>query len=406
MNLTSSQRKNPKVQSLEAVAYFEGAHGSEVKPGLERIQADFDQKAANTSHAAVVREKKHETLLDRVRASLPEAERRAAQINEKLGDENPHLVLPTLIAVAACLMIVAEIVFLAPAFDMLNITNGFLQYLIATGLVCTSSVAFHFCWESFASKRFPLIQRIASRVLAAAFVFFLVEWGILRAKQAALAAGLGHNPVGAFLSAHPVLAAMFFIFLSLGTPLVVAIAAHYSFHHLREWWQWKKANSELKGLNDTKVGAQKQLETEREQHQQALKQLAHECAEWRSTYRLHHELGAKNKALQEPMGIVYLKSAVAAVVTGSVLFLASPPLAAAAALAAGITAFIHFRHKREHPDPEKYHQEKQIQFAPRARNVTPLIEPPLIEAKVESHHRPLLIDANVAPKSGKRGLAK
>jgi hypothetical protein len=103
------------------------------------------------------------------------------------------------------------------------------------------------------------------------------------------------------------------------------------------------------------------------------------------------------------MAMVYLKSAAAAVVTGGVLFLASPPLAAAAGLVAGITGFVHFRHKREHPDPDKYHREKQIQFAPRIRNVTPLEEPPMIEAKVEPRDRPLLIEANAAPKNRKRG---
>ena len=78
---------------------------------------------------------------------------------------------------------------------------------------------------------------------------------------------------------------------------------------------------------------------------------------------------------------------------GGLLFWAPPMLIACAVPVAGIAAFLHFRQKREHPNPEQYYKVQNIQFAPSIRNVTHSQEPPLIEA-------------NVTPIKRKKGLLK
>jgi hypothetical protein len=393
MKSTSLSRKTIRPQSLEAVAYFEGSHGVELKPGLERCQATFDEQSAKVSHEAVAREKKHEQLLDRVRVLIPGAESKASEVKERIGNQTPQFLLPLIALSAACLMATAEVILLAPALVVLAITDPALQIFAATGLMFAFGLAYHFAWESFTSDRFPRVWRIITRVLAVFVTIALIFWGILRGKQVAFAASLNHNPLGQFLAGHPFLAMAFYVFVTLITPLILATAMHYSFHHLRDWWELQTANSKLDRLQRSRVIAQKALDTEREQHQQTLKQIAHECTQWKTTYRINHERGAEHQALREPIALVYLKTVGAAVLAGGLLFWAPAMLIACGASVAGIAAFLHFRQKREHPNPEQYYKVQNIQFAPTVRNVTPSQEPPLIEA-------------NALPIKRKKGLLK
>lgn len=382
MKLPKINRK-ARQQSLEATAYFEGAHGTELKPGVDRIQATFDQKVAQVSHQAVAREKRHEETLDRVNALLPAAEARAACINTRVGDEKPQALVPLLALAAALFMAAAEVVLLAPALDVLSITSPPAQYLAAVGVMCVSCLAFHFAWESFTSDRFPLIWKAITRMIGLGVAGFLVVWGILRGEQVAFASDLNDNPLGRFLAGHPILAAGFYVFVTLAVPLVVATATHFGFHHLREWREWKGANSELQNLKQTRVNAAKQLEAEREQHKQALKQLGQECAEWKATYQIHHDRGRKHLAIQDPIALVYLKTAGAAILTGIIFCWAPVGLIAGSATVAGIAAFLHFRRKREHPTPEQYYAVQNVQFAPSTRTLPTPPEKPLLEAKSE-----------------------
>lgn len=382
MKLPKISRK-ARPQSLEAVAYFEGAHGTDLKPGLERIQATFDQKVAQLGHEAVAREKKHEETLGQVNAMLPSAEARAANINSLIGDEKPQLLVPLLAILAALFMAAAEVVLLAPALDVLYITSPVAQYFAAVGIMCVSCLAFHFAWESFTSVRFPRIWKATTRGIALGVAGFLVIWGILRGEQVAFASNLNDNPLGRFLSGHPILAAGFYVFVTLAVPLVVATATHFGFHHLRDWREWSSANALLKGLKQSKVNAEKQLETEREQHKQALKQLGQEGAEWKATYQIHHERGRKHLAVQDPITLVYLKTAGAAILASLALCWAPASIVAGGATVTGIVAFLHFRRKREHPNPEQYYAIQSVQFVPQTRNVPTPPEKPLLEGKSE-----------------------
>jgi hypothetical protein len=370
-------------QSLEAVAYFEGAHGIELKPGLDRIQATFDQKAAELGYGSVAREKKHEETHDRADVLMPDAEKKASAINAHIGDERPQAFMPAVCLMAALFMAAGEVELLAPALDVLSVTNPTLQTLTAIGIMCVSCLAFHFAWDSFTSNRFPRVLKIIARLTAGVIAIFLVVWGILRGAQVAFASDLTDNPLGRFLSGHPILAAVFYIFVTLAVPLVVASAMHFGIHHLRDWWEWKKANANLQAMKEVKVNAAKQLETEREQQKQGLKQLAEECAQWKATYQIHHERGRQHGAEKEPLWRVVLKSCVVSIVGGALLLVAGPVAAGTGALVGGIAAFVHFWHKREHPTPEQYYRAHKVQFMPQTRNLSVHPEKPLLEAKSE-----------------------
>jgi len=382
-----TNRKTPQLHSLEAHAYYQGAHGVDLKPGLEEIQSNFDEKAANISLQAVERQKRQEALLDHTRTMLPQAEEDAAQINQRIKGQRPQWLFPLVAGVASIFMVLAEIVILAPCMDALQISNRVLQFFTAAALVLASSLIYHLAWESLSDEESPVNTRIPIRVIAIVFTCFLIVWGILRGNQVAFSAKLAHSRLGDFLSGNGFLASAFYVLLTAVVPIVIGTVLHYAVHHLKDWHEWRTANARLNNLNQTRINAQKQLDTEREQHQHALKQLAHECAQWKATYRLHHERGAKYGAIQEPMAMVYLKSAAVALVAGSALFWAPLAIPICATLASGICAFQYFRRKREHPNPDQFYEVQHVNFVPRIRNVTPIKEPPLIEATVTPTRR-------------------
>jgi hypothetical protein len=62
----------------------------------------------------------------------------------------------------------------------------------------------------------------------------------------AFAASLNQNPLGDFLSGHPILSSIFFVFITLATPVIAATATHYGSHRIQNWWEWKTAKLKLR----------------------------------------------------------------------------------------------------------------------------------------------------------------
>jgi hypothetical protein len=387
MQKESMNRDQRRQISLEKKAYFDGSQDTDLKPGLEEVQGIFDEKSAALSHEAVERQKKQEAVLEHTRTLLPQAESDAAAINQRLNGRRPQWLLPAIVGMASIFMVVAEVVILGPAMDALGISNRIGQFFTATGLVLMSSLLYHFVWETFTNDHFPAAWSRAIRTMAVALTICLILWGVVRGNQVAFAAKLAHNHLDEFLTGNRFLASAFYALLSAIFPIAIGSAIHYAFHNLRDWHDWKTANAKLNNLNQARVNAQKQLDTEREQHQHALRQLAHECAQWKAIYRIHHERGSKHGAIQEPIAMVYIKSAGVALVVGALLFWTPFPLAILAALAAGIGAFQYFRRRREHPTPDQYFDVQHVNFEPRIRNVTPPNEPPLLEASTTPSRR-------------------
>jgi hypothetical protein len=369
-------------RSIEHKAFYDGAHGNDPKPEMDRINAQYDEKIAKLNQESAERAKKHETVIDYTRNLLPQAEQDVENVERRLKGEKPQWLMPVIVAVAALFMAVAEVILLAPAMDALSVSNPVAQFITAAGIVLLSSVVYHLTWDALSSESTTPGKKRAFLVLAAVFTLSLILWGIMRGYQVSFAAKLAKSHLNEFLSAHPFLASAFFIFLTTMVPIGIATAAHFAFNHLRNWHESKTAHGKLDRLNKARIGAQKQLEAERDRREHGVRQLVYEGTQCRAAYRNFHELGGRQKALQEPVGLIYLKSAVAALVVVMLLFWAPPIMTACAALAACILAFLHFRRKREHPKPNEYFKTQQVNFAPRIRNVTPVNEPPTIEAKV------------------------
>jgi hypothetical protein len=356
-----SSRRKSDVKHLEAEGFYQGAHKVEIESGLEEIQARFDKQAAQLNLLSMERQKKFETVLDHVKELWTPVEKLCLAVRERIGDRVPPFLLPVVMALASVFIAIAEVILLAPALDMINVTDYSQQIFSAVGLVLVGSLAYHLAWESLLSEKFNRLWRLGIRLFAVAIAAVLICWGILRGMQVAFAAKVTQNPLGDFLSAHPVLSAVFFVFLTLAIPVVIAVATHYSFHHLRDWWEWKTSISQMNQLIERRVSAQKGLESERERLSHGLKEIAHQCTEWKATYRLNHERGGKHGAIQEPYWTVPLKATLATLVVLPLLFWTL--LFGPVDLAVWIAAFLYFRKQWHSPSPSEFFELEHVSFA-------------------------------------------
>ncbi len=359
----SQLRRSGNIRQLEADAFFQGAHGVAIDPGLADIHSHFDQEASRANQESIPRQKNFEQTIEHVRAAIPEAEHKWQLVKERLGEQTPPFVLPLLVAISAVIVAIAEITMLAPALDVLDITDPASQVMSATGITLIGSLAFHFAWESLSSEKFTKAWRWAIRILSGFTATALAYWGILRGQQVAFAARLNDNPLGRFLAGHPIASSIFYVFITLGAPLMIAAASHYSFHHLRDYWEWKKANSRLKCLIKQKAAAQKGLEAEKQGLEHRLAEIAHKCEQWKASYRLHHERGSKRGAIQEPFWTVPLKATFAGLIVAALLFWAPIVVEIPAVLASWIAAFLYFRRQWHSPTPEEYFELEHVHFS-------------------------------------------
>lgn len=352
-----------QVRQLEAEAFFHGAHGINSQAGTDEVQARFDQNAAQLNHTSATAQKKQEARLDHVRSILPSAQSTLLEVRERLGDRVPPFALPCLMAAGAVTMTIAEVVLMAPALDVLSVTDPIAQAFTALGIVLISGITFHFAWESLIGDTFTPAWRFVVRLVTLFVAAALFCWGILRGLQIAYAAKLSGNPLGDFLSDHPYFSAVLYIFVTLAAPLMIAAATHYALHHLRDWKEWRSAHSSVSRLLKEQITAQRELEAEKARLQHALKQNGHECNEWKSLYRLQHERGGNHGAIQEPEWIVPVKASLAAFAASGVLFWAPWFVIGPAAGAAWLAAFLFYRKKRLSPTPQEYAELERVQFA-------------------------------------------
>jgi len=369
-------RRKRDTRHVEAEAFYQGAHGVEIKPGLEELQARFDKQGSQLNQRSIGRQKKFETVLDHVKELWTPVEKLCLAVRERIGDRIPPFLLPLIVALGAVFIGIAEVILLAPALDVLNVTEYRLQVFSAIGIVLIGGLSYHFAWESLSSEKFTSLWRWIIRVVALLVTVALACWGILRGMQVAFAAKVMQNPLGDFLSEHPVVSAAFYIFITLAAPVMIAAATHYSFHHLRDWWEWKTANSEMNRLIRLRVSAQKGLESEKERLIHGLKEIAHECAEWKATYRLNHERGGKHGAIQEPYWMVTVKATLAMLVVLAFSWWLPLPLLGIIDWAVWIAAFLYFRRQWHSPSPEEFFELEHVSFA--------------VPAKDHADHNPLL----------------
>src|SRR5467141_5466954 len=135
----NGRHRDPKVVDLAALAFYAGANGVDCKEGLAQIEADHAQAAkqlqAERTPEIGSLEARQTTLLH----LEPQAKERWAQMRERHKQDPPRFLVPLLIGAVGLGMVLAEAALLAPALDMLRVTDPVLQLVLAIVISLTSS---------------------------------------------------------------------------------------------------------------------------------------------------------------------------------------------------------------------------------------------------------------------------
>jgi len=356
---------------VESDGFYDGAHGTSCQIGLDEIDAKFDEKKAHLQRDAIANQKLLEAEIMYLEEIRPEVERRAQAVEEVNNGRVSNLVLPMCIVGLAVIALIAEALLLAPAMDIFNIASPGAQLFTAIGIAGIAGLAFHFVWESLTSEAFPRIWRITCRVVAGILVLGLIAWGILRGFQVGFAATLADNPLGEFLSSHAVLSSIFFVFITLATPVIAATATHFGSHALQLWWESRKARKQFAQLAKKRADAGKQLESQLEVLQLGLKALDQERKQWTSIYALHHLRGQTHGSIQEPYWMVPAKATFAALLAllaaGWFIFVMSPFFVVFPSVV-WWAAFLHYRRQWRTPSRAEFYELELVNFAVHAKD--------------------------------------
>lgn len=358
---TRHQEEHP----VECDGFFEGSNGTKIETGLQKLDARFDKQRTELQKNTVTRQKQLEAELQHLDSIKPDVDRQWATITRDSGDQIPSVAMPVIVAAIAFLAVVAEARMLAPALDLLNVTDSVSQLLSALGISFITALAFHFAWETFTREDFPRLWKLAIRIMAGALSVGMVFWGVLRGLQVGFSADLAQSPLGEFLRGHPVLSSVFYVLITLAVPVIAATASHYSHTALEKWWRWHKVSGQVKDISKRRAYAAKLLESEKEALAHGLKQLEHQAKEAKAIYARSHERGVRNGTRQEQFWTVLLKSTLAAIVAligfGWFIFVISP-FFALIPVAVWMGAFFHYRRQWRSPNPSEFYDLERVKF--------------------------------------------
>jgi hypothetical protein len=354
-----------KPRQLEALAFYLGAHGIDSAPVMEEIEARFNQEISEEKQEPLRNLHALEAKLQQVRKERPEAEALWQRIRKELGDTPPPFFHAIVMAVFACFALVLDTLFLAPTMDILNIADPALQYLAAAGVAAVCTGIFELsAWHFVNAKN--VAQKHSALVSGGMGVLSLIVWGLLRGHQLRFAAGLAGNPLGDFLDAHPFLASVFFIFITLATPMVGAVALLHGWSEFSAARTWRRVRERFETLRTAEVTLSRQVQAEAGRLAEFDKRKAEECREWKSVFAYFYERGQRNGARREPLWSVLLKSAAGALIVTPLAFLVPAvwfPAQLAVPIIPGVALFAYFNHRRHHPSHERYLKAENTQFA-------------------------------------------
>ena len=356
-------KENLKPRRLDALAFYLGAHGVNRESALKEIEARLIQEASEEKQEPLRALHALEAKLQQVRKEKPEAEALWLRIRKELGDTPPPYFQAILMAAFALFALALDTLFLAPTMDILNIANPMLQFLAAAGFAALCTAYFELTRLLYMEAADSWPKRLTAIAAGAVGVISLTVWGLLRGYQLRFAAILAGNPLGQFLAEHPVLASVFYIFITLATPIIGATALHYAWTAVWRARTWRRVRERFETLRTAEVQLARDVQTEQEQLNEFDKRKQAECLEWSAIFAQFYERGRLNGARQETRWSVVRKSLLGGLCAAPLAFFI--PLAWLPALMAipGLGLFVYFNHRRHHPSHERYLAQENTQFA-------------------------------------------
>jgi hypothetical protein len=355
-----------KSRQLEALAFYLGAHSNDPTPVLEEIEARFTQETSEEKQEPLRALHALEAKLQQVRKEKPEAETLWQRIRKELGDTPPPYFQAFVLACCALFALALDTLFLAPTMDILNIAIPALQFLAATGFASLCTIYFELAGLLYMGAKNSRPQRLTAIALGTIGVVSLVAWGLLRGYQLRFAAVLAGNPLGQFLAAHPLLAAVFYIFITLATPMIGATALLFGWQEVSRARTWRKVRQRFETLRTAEIQLAREVQTEQESLDQFDKRKQAQCLEWRAIFAQFYERGRRNGACKETRWSVLRKSLLGGLCAAPFALLVPMawfPAQVAIPVIPGLALFIYFNHRRHHPSHERYLAQENTQFA-------------------------------------------
>jgi hypothetical protein len=373
----SRDRSSGKSYRLESRAFYLGAHSIDPEPVMQEIEAKMKQESAEEREKRLRTLRELEAQKERVRRERPEAEAVWTRVKKELGDTPPpffHAILMVFFAFSALAL---DTLFLAPSMDILNVVHPALQLLAAAGIALLCTAWFEFTGLLYLRAGKNIAQRIIAVTAASIGAYCLIAWGLLRGYQLKFAAGLAGNPLGDFLAEHPILAAIFFIFVTLGTSIIGAWALLNAWNEASQAMLWRTVRKRFEELRTAEVESARKVQSAAEELEHFDERQEAVCREWKAVFNQFYARGRQNGARKETLASVVRKSAVGGLCAAPLAFLM--PFAFVLALIAipvtvGIGLFTYFNHRRHHPDHDRYLAQENTHFAvipdaPRAREI-------------------------------------
>ena len=367
-NAFNQDRSSGRSYRLESRAFYLGAHNIDPEPVMEEIEAKMVQESAEEREKLLRTLRELEAKKEQVRRERPEAEAVWTRVRKEHGDTQPPFFRAVLMAVFACSALALDTLFLAPSMDILNVANPTLQFLAAAGFATLCTAWFEFAAVLYLKDDRNLQQRIVAVVAACIGACCLIAWGLLRGYQLRFAAGLAGNPLGDFLAQHPLLASIFYIFVTLGTPIIGAMALLNAWGEVASASLWRNVRKSFEGIRTVEFARKVQSAAETLEHFNKRNE-AH-CREWKAVFNQFYargrEIGARRETLASVVRKTAVGSAVAAAPTVLLAFafpVAFVPALIAVPIAAGVGLFTFFNHRRHHPDHDRYLAQENTHFA-------------------------------------------
>jgi hypothetical protein len=362
-SIHNRSKENLKPRRLDAVAFYLGAHGVNRESALEEIEARFAQETSEEKQKPLRALHALEAKLQQARKEKSEAEALWLRIRKELGDTPPPYFQAILMACFALFALVLDTLFLAPTMDILNIADSALQFLAAAGFAALCTAYFELAGLLYIGAKDSWPKRLTAITAAGIGVLSLTVWGLLRGYQLRFAAVLAGNPLGQFLAEHPILAAVFYIFITLATPIIGATALLFGWQEVSRGRTWRRVRERFVKLRTDEIQLARDVQTEQEHLDQFDKRKQAECLEWRAIFAQFYERGQRNGASKETRWSVLRKSLLGGLCATPLAFLL--PLAWLPALTAipALATFVYFNHRRHHPSHERYLKQENTHFA-------------------------------------------
>ncbi len=366
MSTRNRSKENLKPRRLDALAFYLGAHDVNRESALEEIEERFVQETSEEKQEPLRALHALEAKLQQTRKEKPEAEALWIRIRKELGDTPPPYFQTIVMACCAFFALALDTLFLAPTMDILNIADPAFQYLAAAGLAALCTAYFELTGLLYIGAKNSWPKQLTAIAVGGVGVISLMVWGMLRGYQLRFAAALAGNPLGKFLAAHSVLTSVFYIFITLATPMIGATALLYGWQEVSKARTWRRVRERFETLRTAEVHLARDVQTEQEHLDEFDKRKQAECQEWRAIFTQFYERGQRNGARKETFSSVVRKSAIGGVCASPLAFLLPfalvPELIGIPAIV-GMALFVYFNHRRHHPSHNRYLKQENTIFA-------------------------------------------